>query len=141
MKLQPAQHGPARPAPSDEEGVGFDACLAAHAQATVAMMPLSAADTQLAFFLPEAVKQFQQGMQGALPTRGVSGTPVGRLGRRRPSTASLCSSHDELNLIGKSPDRLITINRISVPIIWAHAGSTCLAKCIAPRYRQRNIAS
>ncbi|MCA1543520.1 MULTISPECIES: hypothetical protein [Bradyrhizobium] len=144
MKLQPEQHGSARPPPFDVEGVSVDARLAVHAQATVTVMPLSAAELriiQLAFFLPKVVKKFRQGTQGAVVSRIVNGTRVGRLGRRRPSTPSLCARHDELCLVGKRSGRLLAINRISVPIIRAHAASTWVGKCIASRYRQWNIAS
>ncbi len=144
MKLQPAQHGSARPPPSDLEGVSVDARLAAHAQVGVTVMPLSAAELriiQLAFFLLEVVKRFRQGTQGAVVFRIVNGTRVGRLGRRRPSTPNPCSRHDELCLIGKRSGRLLAINCISVPIIRAHAASTCVGKCIAPRCGQRNLVS
>jgi len=144
MKLQTEQHGSARPPPSDVEGVSVDARVAVHAQARVTVMPLSAAELriiQLAFFLPKVVKKFRQGTQGAVVSRIVSGTRVGRLGRRRLSTPSLCARHDELCLVGKRSGRLLAINRISVPIIRAHASSTWVGKCIAPRYRQWNIAS
>ncbi|SDG83528.1 hypothetical protein SAMN05216338_1003145 [Bradyrhizobium sp. Rc2d] len=146
MKLQPAQHGLARPAPSDVEGVSVDARLAAHAPVRAAVMPLSAADPlyllriiQLAFFLPEMVKAFRK--QGAVPAGGVGGELVGRLGLRGPSTPSLCHRRDTLRLIGKRPVRLVTIDHISVPIVRPHAGSTAVGKCIASRYSQRNVAS
>ncbi|MDD1521684.1 hypothetical protein DCG74_33245 [Bradyrhizobium sp. WBAH42] len=145
MKLQPAQHGSARRPPSDVEGVsGVDARIAAHAQVTVTVMPLSASELriiQLAFFLPEVVKKFRQGMQDAVVSRGVSGTRVGGLGRRRPSMRTLCPRHDEVCLFSERSDRLLGINRISVPIIRAHAASPCVGKCIAARCRQRSIAS
>ncbi|MBB4258210.1 hypothetical protein [Bradyrhizobium sp. CIR3A] len=148
MKLQPAQHGLARPAPSDVEGVSVDARLAAHAPVRAAAMPLSTADPlyllriiQLAFFVPEMVKAFRQRMQGAVPAGSVGGELVGRLGPRGPSTPSLCDRHDALRLLGKRPVRLVTIDRISVPIVPPHAGSTCVGECIASRYSQRNVAS
>ncbi|RXH36773.1 hypothetical protein XH84_00285 [Bradyrhizobium nanningense] len=142
MKLQPAQHGLTRPTQSDVEGVSADARLAVHAPGKETVMPLSAADPlhmlriiQLAFFLSEFVRP---GMQGAIHSCGASGTPVGR---RRPSTPSLCQRHDILCLIGKIPVRSLTINRISGPIIRAHAGSIGVGKCNARGYRQWNIAS
>ncbi|UQR64959.1 hypothetical protein LRP30_06715 [Bradyrhizobium sp. C-145] len=148
MKLQPAQHGLARPAPSDVEGVSVDARLAAHAPVRAAVMPLSAGDPlyllriiQLAFFVPEMVKAFRQRMQGAVPAGGVGGELVGRIGLRGPSTPSLCDRHDALRLIGKRPIRLVKIGRISVPIVRPHAGSTSVGRCIASRYTKRNIAS
>ncbi|MEK9282130.1 MULTISPECIES: hypothetical protein [unclassified Bradyrhizobium] len=148
MKLQPAQHRLARPAPSDVESVGVDARLVAHAPVRAAVMPQSAADPlyllriiQPAFFRPEMVKAFRRRMQGAVPARGVGGELVEWLGLPGPSTPILCHRHDKLRLIGKRPVRLVTINRISVPMVRPHAGSACVGKCIASRYSQRNIAS
>lgn len=142
MKLQPAQHGLTRPTQSDVEGVSADARLAAQAPGKVTVMPLPAADPvhvlriiQLAFFLPEVVRS---GMQGAVPSRGASGTPVGR---RRPSTPSLCQRHDILCLIVKIRARLLTLDRISGLIIRAHADGIGVGKCNAHGYRQWNIAS
>ncbi|MGY3033667.1 hypothetical protein ACVIIV_002837 [Bradyrhizobium sp. USDA 4354] len=146
MKLQPAQYGLARPAPV--EGVSVDARLAAHAPVRAAVMPLSAGDRlhllriiQLAFFVPEMIKAFRQRMQGAVPAGGVGGELVGRLGLRGPSTPSLCHRNDTLRLIGKRSVRLVTIDRISVPIVRPHAGSTSVGKSIASRYSRRNVAS
>lgn len=140
MKLQPAKHALTRPAPSDVEGVSADARLAAHAPREVTLMPLPAADPlhmlriiELAFFLPEVVGP---GMQGAAPSRGPGGTLTGRPGQRRLSTSRLSQRNNILCLIGKRSDRLLTINRISSPIIWALAGSIGAGKCNTPRHRQ-----
>lgn len=147
MKLQPAQHGLARPAPSDVEGVSVDGRPVAHAPVRSAVMPQSAADPlyilriiQPAFF-PEMVKAFRRRMRGAVPARGVGGELVEWLGLRGPSTPILCHRHHTLRLIARRPVRLVTIDRILVPMVRSHAGSACVGKCIASRYSQRNIAS
>ncbi|MDA9443311.1 hypothetical protein XH98_30320 [Bradyrhizobium sp. CCBAU 51745] len=138
----PAQHGLTRPTQSDVEGVSADARLAVHAPGKVSVMPPSAADLlhmlriiQFAFFLPEVVRS---GMQGAVPSRGASGAPVGR---HRASTPSLCQRHDILRLIGTILARLLTINRISGPLNRAHTCSIGTGKRNARKYRQWNIAS
>ncbi|MDA9465076.1 hypothetical protein [Bradyrhizobium sp. CCBAU 53415] len=148
MKLQPAQHDLARPGPSEVKSVSIDAHPAAHAPVRAAVMPLSAADPlyllriiQLAFVLPEMVKAFRQRMLGAVPACGIGGELVGRLGLHGFSTPILCQRHDTLRLIGKRPVRLVTIDRILVPVVRPHAGSTWVGKCIASRYTKRNIAS
>ncbi|WP_201759735.1 hypothetical protein [Bradyrhizobium sp. AC87j1] len=148
MKLQPTQHGLARPALSDVEGVSVDARLVAHAPLRAAVMPLRAVDPlyllriiYVAFLLPEIVKAFRRRMKGTVPERGIGGVLVEWLGLRGPSTPILCHRHDTLRLIGRRPVRLATIDRISVPIVWPHAGSACVGTCTASRYSQRNIAS
>ncbi|APG15275.1 hypothetical protein ABIF64_002891 [Bradyrhizobium japonicum] len=130
MKLQPAQHALTRPAPSDDvEGVSADARLVAHVPRKATLMPLPAADPLHILRISEA------------PSRGPGGTLTGRPGQRRLSTPRLSPRNNILCLIGKRPDRLLTINRISSPILWALAGSTDAGKCNTPRHRQWNIAS
>ncbi|QOZ66427.1 hypothetical protein SAMN05192541_109119 [Bradyrhizobium arachidis] len=147
MKLQPAQHGLARPAPSDAERVSVDARLVAHAPVKAAVMPLPAADPtyllriiQVAFLLSEMVKTFRRRRQGAVPARAVSGELVEWLDPRGPSTPILTRRHDTLRLIGRRPVRFVAMDRISVPRVRPHAGSACVGKCIASRCSQRNIA-
>ncbi|MBB4397148.1 hypothetical protein [Bradyrhizobium sp. ERR14] len=148
MKLQPTQHGLARPALSDVEGVSVDARPIAHAPLRAAVMPLPAVDPlyslqiiHVAFLLREIVKAFRRRMKGTVPERGVGGVLVEWLGLRGPSTPILCHRHDTLSLIGRRPVRLVTINRISVPMVRPHAGCACVGTCTASRYSQRNIAS
>ncbi|RXG87257.1 hypothetical protein [Bradyrhizobium zhanjiangense] len=146
MKLQPAQHGLARSAPSEVGGVSVDAGIVAHPPVSAALMPQSAANPlyllriiKPAFFRLEMVNAFRRRMQGAVPAGGVGGELVGRLGLRGPSSPSLRRRHDTLRVIGKRPVRLVTIDRISVPIGRPHAGSTSV-KGIASEDSQRNIA-
>ncbi|MCA1384294.1 hypothetical protein I6F37_33675 [Bradyrhizobium sp. NBAIM08] len=147
MKLQPAQRGLSRPAPSEVGGVSGGACLVAHAPVRADVMPQSPADLlyllriiKPAYFRPEMVNSFRRRMQGAVPAGGVGGELVGRLGLRGPSSPSLRRRRNTLRVIGKRPVRLVRISRISVPIVRPHAGSTCVGKGIAPRDSQRNIA-
>ncbi|WP_164936943.1 hypothetical protein [Bradyrhizobium vignae] len=147
MKLQPTQHGLARPAPFDVEGVSVDARLVANAPVMAAVMPLPVANPlyllriiHVAFLLPEMVNTFRRRRQGAVPARGVGRELVEWLGLRGSSTPILCKRQDTLRLIGRSPVRFIAIDRISVPMVRPHAGSACVGKCIASRYSQRNIA-
>ncbi len=147
MKLQPTQHGLARPAPFDVEGVSVDARLVANAPVRAAVMPLPVADPlyllriiHVAFLLPEMVNSFRRRRQGAVPARGVGGELVEWLGLRAPSTLILGQRHDTLRLIGRRPVRFIAIDRISVPMVRPHAGSACVGKCIASRSSQRIIA-
>lgn len=136
MKLQPAQHGPARPALSEVEGVPGGARPVALAPERVSVMPWSAADMReiipLTFLFPEV---YRPGTQGAAPSRRASCTLGGRRSARRLSTPSVCRRHDKLCLTSQRQDYLFMIDRIVVPVIRVHAGSDDNAP------RNRHIAS
>ncbi|MDA9482221.1 hypothetical protein XI07_09375 [Bradyrhizobium sp. CCBAU 11445] len=147
MKLQPTQHGLARSAPLDVEGVSVDARLVANPPVRAAVMPLRAADPpyllriiQVALLLREMVKTLRRRRQGAAPACGVGRELVEWLGLRGPPAPILCQRHGTLLLIGGRPLCFVAIDRISVPMARPHSGSAYIGKCIASRYGQRNIA-
>lgn len=145
MKFQPAQHNLARRGLPGAESASAAECLAAPDPVRATLVLLPAADQpfslrliHVAISLPELITALWRSLQGAVRSRDALGE---RYGLRGTPTPIPCHQHDRLRLIAKSQVCLVQIYRIWAAIARPLAGSACVAKSIAVRHTQRDIAS